>query len=91
MAYNGNYLSKVSYLGGLAGRRLWFYTTTDNAATIAGASYVSDAVAKGMEVGDVVIVTTVTTLPHTTPLGISVYVVSAASATAATLIKTATA
>lgn len=91
MAYNGNYLSKVSYLGGLAGRRLWFYTTTDNAAAIAGAGYISDATTKGMEVGDVVIATVVTTLPHTTPLGISVYIVSAISSGAATVIKTATA
>lgn len=91
MAYNGDYLSNAVYLGSKAGRRLWHYSTTDAAATIAGSGYISDATKRGMEVGDVVIVTTVTTLPHTTPLGVSVYVVSAISSGAATVIKTATA
>lgn len=91
MAYNSDYLSSALYLGGKAGRKLFFYTTVDSAATIAGAAYFSDGIAKGMEVNDVVIVTQVTTLPNTTPTGISVYVVSAVTSTAATVIKTATA
>jgi hypothetical protein len=91
MPYNSNYLSCVTPHGGLSGSNLWFYTTTDNAATIAGAGYFSDGIAKGMGVNDVVIVTQVTALPNTTPTGISVYVVSAVTATAATVIKTGTA
>jgi hypothetical protein len=91
MAYNSNYLSCLGNLGGLSGHNLWFYTTTDNNAAIVGAGYFSDAGAKGMQANDVVVVTQVTTLPNTTPTGISLYVVSAVSAGAATVIKTATA
>lgn len=91
MAYNSNYLTCIDALGGLSGHNLWFYTTTDSAATIAGAGYISDATAKGVQTNDVIIVTQVTTLPNTTPTGISVYVVSAVSSGAATVIKTATA
>jgi hypothetical protein len=91
MAYNSNYLSCVDCLGGYSGHNLWFYTTTDNNTTITGAGYFSDGIAKGMNTNDVVIVTQVTTLPNTTPTGVSVYVVSAVTATAATVIKTATA
>jgi hypothetical protein len=91
MAYNGNYLSSLGNLGGLSGHNLWFYTTTDSAATIAGAGYFSDASTKNMQLNDVVIVTQVTSLPNTGPTGISIYVVSAVSSGAATVIKTATA
>ena len=91
MAYNGDYLSCTDYLGGKGGGKLFVYTTTDNAAAVAGAGYISDATARNVEVNDIVIVKIVTTLPNTTPLGISVYVVSAVSSGAATLIKTATA
>jgi hypothetical protein len=91
MAYNGNYLSCLGNLGGLSGHNIWFYTTPDNHATIAGAGYFSDAGAKNMQLNDVVIVTQVTSLPNTGPTGVSVYVVSAVSSGAATVIKTATA
>lgn len=91
MAYNGDYLTCLGNYGGKSGHNLWFYTTTDAAAAIAGAGYISDATVKGMQANDVVIVTQVTTLPNTTPTGINVYVVSAISSGAATLIKTATA
>lgn len=98
MAYNGDYLVNAKYLGGKAGQTLWAYTTTDNATTIAGTGYFVDcgngtqAGTKGMQVNDVVIVTQVTTLPNTTPTGVSVYVVSAVDADGdCTVIKTATA
>lgn len=91
MAYNSSYLTCLENTGGLSGHNVWFYTTNDSAATIAGAGYISDATTKGVQVNDVVIVTQVTTLPNTTPTGISIYVVSAVSAGAATVIKTATA
>lgn len=35
---------------------LWMYTSTDIHTTVAGADYFSDGAAKGMKVGDVVIV-----------------------------------
>jgi len=98
MAYNGDYLVSAGYVGGKAGQTLWLYTTADNATTIAGAGYFADtgngtqSGTKGMQVNDVVIVTQVTTLPNTTPTGVSVYVVSAVDADGdCTVIKTATA
>lgn len=100
MAFDGAYLScHESNVMGNAGRRVWYYTTTDNAAAIAGTGYfvncgIDNDVngAYGMEVGDVICVTVVTALPHTTPLGINWYVVSAVDSDGdCTAIKTATA
>lgn len=86
MAFNGDYLTSAGYIGGKAGQTLWLYTTTNASATIVGAGYFAgcgngtQSGTKGMQVNDVVIVTRVTTLPNTTPLGITVYVVSAVDA-----------
>lgn len=98
MAYNGDYLVNIKYAGGKSGQSVWLYNTADSAATIAGAGYFADtgngtqSGTKGLQLNDVVIVTQVTTLPNTTPLGISVYQVSAVDADGdATVIKTATA
>lgn len=91
MAYNGSYLSCLGNMGGLSDAKLWFYTTADSAATIAGTGYITAAAAKGIEVGDVVIVRQVTTLPNTTPLGLALYVVTAIASDAATVVKTSTA
>lgn len=85
MAYNTDYLTCVNYSGGKGGGQLWEYATTDALATVKGSGYVSDATKKGMVVGDSVIVKKVTTLPNTTPLGISLLFVSAISSGAATL------
>ena len=98
MAYNADYLVNVNYVGGKSGQSIWLYNTTDNATAIAGTGYFADAGGgtnggtRGLQVNDVVIVTQVTTLPNTTPTGISTYVVSAVDADGdATVIKTATA
>jgi len=85
MAYNSDYLSAVSHMGGKAGNTLWTYTTTDATAAIEGAGYVSDATDQGMTVGDVLIVTKVTALPNTTPLGVSLYIVDSIASGAATV------
>ena len=90
MAYDGTYLA-VDVYGGMSNKQLWTYDTTDSAATIAGAAYISDAVARQMQLGDAVIVTQKASLPNGAATGVSVYAVSALSATAATIIKTATA
>lgn len=91
MAYNSDYLTCVNYNGGKQGSQVFTYTTADSAATIAGSGYFSDGIKKGMGLNDIVLVTQVTTLPNTGPTGVSVYVVSAVTSTAATVIKTATA
>lgn len=98
MAFDKDYLAALEYVGGKQGSTLWVYTTTDSAATIAGAGYFVDAgsgtqsTTRGLNLNDIVIVTQVTTLPNTGPAGVSVYVVSAVDADGdATVIKTATA
>lgn len=96
MAYNADYLGGPVYVGGAAGMKIWSYTTADDSATIVGTGYFADAGAgtqtnhRGMEVGDIVLATKVTTLPNTTPLGVTLYVVSAIDADGdATVIATA--
>lgn len=55
MAYTPDTLMKVAQGVGSGGRSVWVYTTADSLATIAGAAYFSDGVAKGMKVGDPVL------------------------------------
>lgn len=69
-----------------SGQQLWMYgpksttdTQTDAVATVRAAGYISDAKAKGMRVGDVVMVT-----DTTTPL-VSLSRVSVVATTGATL------
>lgn len=57
---------------------VWIYKSTDDDATVNGASYFSDGVALGMKVGDLVLV-----IDTTTPKG-SFHYVASVSATAAT-------
>ena len=90
MAYQTGYLA-VDNIGGLNNAQVWTYHTADSAATIGGAGYISDAVARGMQLGDIVIVVQSATVPNGAATGVSVYAVSAISAGAATIIKTATA
>lgn len=58
MAYNSDYLAltPVNYVGKL-GKKIWNYDTADVTGTVDGASYFADGAAKGMEPGDIVIVT----------------------------------
>jgi hypothetical protein len=80
MAYSGANLSLVSK-GPIAGAgKVWNYTSTDAAATVAGASYFSDGVKRGMKVGDVVHVTDSDTGPTLT-----IHTVASVSGDAATL------
>lgn len=55
MAYTTATLSKTSSGIGSGGVNIWTYSTTDALATVVGASYFSDGIAKGMKVGDVVL------------------------------------
>lgn len=96
MPYNKDYLSGPVAMGSKSGQQLWTYTTTDASAAIVTAGYFTDVGhvqgqhQRGMKVGDIVIATKVTALPNTTPLGVTVYVVSAIDADGdATVIATA--
>ena len=57
MAYTTATLNKVSAGIGSGGVNIWTYSTADALATVVGASYFSDGIAKGMKLGDVVLLT----------------------------------
>jgi hypothetical protein len=82
MAYTGNTFSQ---LGGTieGGWKFWVYTTGDSLATVKGASYFADAVSRGVEVGDFVLVI------NTATPAFAIYAVSAVGAAAATVAGTA--
>lgn len=82
MAYTGNTFSQLA--GTIEGGfKLWVYTTGDALATVKGAGYFSDAVNRGVEVGDIVLVI------NTATPAFAIYAVSAVSAGAATVAGTA--
>lgn len=81
MASNADYLSVGVQFGTNASYKLWFQATTDVNAAIVGASWLTDAYTRGVQVGDMVLVETVTTLPRTTPLDAGLYLVTAVNAT----------
>jgi len=56
MAYNTNHLRKVADMSGIIGGAIFAYDTVDNVATIAGAGYFADAVEKGVQKGDLILV-----------------------------------
>ena len=56
MAYASKHLRKVLDLGGNVGGSLWVYDTVDATTDVDGAGYFSDAKAKGMLKGDLVLV-----------------------------------
>ena len=90
MAYDGTYLS-IDVFGGKSNKQVAALDTVDSAALIGGANYLTDGIARGLQLGDIVIVTQKASLPNGAATGVSVYAVSAVTATACTIIKTATA
>ncbi len=66
-----------------AGNRnnIWLYEWTDDAATVAGAGYISDAYDRGMLAGDVVFVKQFTTSAMTAMSALTMHTVSAVSST----------
>lgn len=89
MAYDPDYLAGPYHFGGKGGTQLFSLATTDAKAAIEGAGYVSDADKREMKPGDLVIVTKRATLPSGAATGVGVYVVSAVTNGAATLIAAA--
>ena len=91
MAYVSGNLSNVEFIGGGGGNHLWFLLTEDAEAALEAADYIADGAAKGMTAGDIVLVSRVTTLPATTPIGVAVHQVTAVGAVAATISNAAAA
>jgi len=54
--YNSDYLTLVMNVGGKVGSKIWQYDTADGNSTVYAAGYISDAKARRMEKGDIVIV-----------------------------------
>lgn len=75
----------LSLLGGTieGGWKFWVYTTADSLATVKGAGYISDAVNRGMEQGDFVLVINTATPAY------AIYAAGAPSSGAVTLAGTA--
>ena len=80
-------LSGPHYAGAAQGAQHWLYVTDDASAAIIAAGYLVDVGAgapgpsnPGVKVGDTLLATRVTTLPDVTPLGVTMYVVSAIDA-----------
>lgn len=83
MAYTANNLNKVSASIG-AGPELWIYTSVDVHTDVDAADYFTDGDARGMKVGDVVIV-----VKSTATVGATVHSVSAVTAGGAATIAPA--
>jgi len=77
MAYTTNNLRQVADLGGVVGGAIFAYDTVDALATIYAIGYISDAKAKGMVKGDIVVVRRWTT---TVPVASSELETAAATA-----------
>lgn len=56
MSYNSEHLRKAVDFGGIVGGSLFVYDTVDATGDVDAAGYISDAKAKGMLKGDVVLV-----------------------------------
>lgn len=54
MAYDGSGLSLLKDTVG-GGNAVWLYSSTDDAATVQGAGYITDATSRGLAAGDLVI------------------------------------
>jgi hypothetical protein len=91
MAYNSEWITCAQNYGTSAMFRKWFYATTDNNAAVTAAGYFTDGGLRGMQVGDLVDIVTMTTLPRTTPVDAGLYLVSAISAAGAATVIAAVA
>ena len=84
MAYIANDLAPALVAG--PDFTLWNYDTTDAAATVAAAAYISDALARKMKVGDVIFVRQFTSLAtKTTITAVTQHKVTAVASSGATL------
>lgn len=79
MSYTTATLNCVAQGSGDVGPSIWVYVSPDARATVEGSLYFSDGVAKGMKLGDIVIVT------YTTGYVTTVHAVSVVGTTACTI------
>lgn len=63
MAYTSGTLRVALEVPGVYSFKLWIYDTTDTAATVDTAGYISDAKQRGMNKGDLILRRTWTSLP----------------------------
>lgn len=66
MAYSSSALGMVSQCPGPLGMKIWVYDTVDVNSTVYAAGYISDALSRGMQKGDIVYVRIWTTAAPTT-------------------------
>jgi len=66
MAYTSSTLGMLSQASGPLGMKTWFYDTVDTNATVYAIGYISDALSRGMQKGDIVYVRIWTTAVPTT-------------------------
>lgn len=85
MAYNGDYLALMSADAGKNGPRCFCLRTTDAAATVEAADYISDATERGIRLGDSVLIQKVDDLTTPTSIESGLYEVSAITNGAATV------
>lgn len=87
MAYNGDYLAMMSADAGKNGPRCFCLRTTDAAATVEGANYISDATERGIRLGDSVLIQKVDDLATPTTIESEWYEVSAVAASGSATVR----
>ena len=72
MAYTPNELRLIvgGSMSNLSGVNIWSYDTTDAVAVVDTAGYISDATARGMKVGDLVLVRVFSSLATKTSISV---------------------
>jgi len=65
---------------GASGAKIWFYSSSNSAAEVAGAAAINDGVALGMSIGDIMLGVT-TTACSTAPIGYMGVLVTSAGST----------
>lgn len=83
MAYDGLGLFLVNSAGGGQGQT-WVYEGVDTGATVIGAGFISDALSRGMNVGDFLIVKEFTSAAKTALTALTTHAITAVAASGAT-------
>jgi len=87
MAYDQNNLFRVTgaFAGGTNGKSLWFYSSTDDFATVKASGYISNAYDMGVRAGDPIFVIDTDASPPTVTLAA---IATCTSAPACTMAQT---
>jgi len=65
MPYDTRYLAIKQHIPNEVGGQEWWYDTTDAVTVVRAANYITDALARGMEKGDIIWVRVWSALPNT--------------------------